>query len=227
MSTDLVSIRRRLAIRATRTQAAVAVIFLTLGFLLVLAIRDEDSAAPLASARTEDLVTILDDLATRRSTLEAEARRLEVARERLVAGSQGQALVEAQRRANALEVLAGTTEVVGRGIRVELGGGGIRASSVLDAVQELRDAGAEAISINGLRVVASTWFADDPDGIQVSGSVTAPPLVILAIGDAQTMTTALRIPGGVAETVRAADGTITIDSVEELVIPPVAVPPAG
>jgi len=219
MSTDLTTIRRRLALRATRTQAVIAVIFMVLGFLIVIAIRDQDETVPLASARSEDLVTILDDLTTRRGSLEAEARRLEVARERLVSGSEGQALIEAQRRANALEVLAGTTEVSGAGIRVAINGDGVDASTLLDAVQELRDAGAEAIAINGLRVVANTWFADSPSGISVSGESTGAPVVVLAIGDPQTMTTALRIPGGVAESVRAAGGTIRIEPADEVVIP--------
>jgi uncharacterized protein YlxW (UPF0749 family) len=228
MTTNRTSIRRRLALRATRTQAVVAIIFIALGFLLVLAIRDEDDEVPLGSARTEDLVTILDDLTTRRGTLEAEVRRLEVARERLVAGSEGQALLEAQRRANALEVLAGTTEVTGQGIEVRIDAdAGVRADTVLDAIQELRDAGAEAMAVNGLRVVVSTWFSDGPAGVLVSGAPVPAPITIAAIGDPQTMTTALRIPGGVAESVRAADGTIRIEPVDEMVIPPVAVTPAG
>jgi uncharacterized protein YlxW (UPF0749 family) len=228
MSTSATTIRRRLALRATRTQAVVAIIFVALGFLLVLAIRDEDEVVPLGSARTEDLVTILDDLTTRRGTLEAEVRRLEVARERLVAGSEGQAIVEAQRRANALEVLAGTTQVAGEGIEVRIDADtGVRADTVLDAVQELRDAGAEAIAVNGLRVVVNTWFADSDAGVVISGTPVTAPITIAAIGDPQTMTTALRIPGGVAESVRAADGTIRIEPADEVVVPPVAVTPAG
>lgn len=228
MSTSATTIRRRLALRATRTQTVVAIIFVALGFLLVLAIRDEDEVVPLGSARTEDLVTILDDLTTRRGTLEAEVRRLEVARERLVAGSEGQAIVEAQRRANALEVLAGTTQVAGEGIEVRIDADtGVRADTVLDAVQELRDAGAEAIAVNGLRVVVNTWFADSDAGVVISGTPVTAPITIAAIGDPQTMTTALRIPGGVAESVRAADGTIRIEPADEVVVPPVAVTPAG
>lgn len=215
-----IPIRRRLALRATRTQAVIGVVFVVLGFLLVLALRDDDQGAPLQSARTEDLVTILDDVTARRQALEAEARRLEVAKEQLTAGSQGQALLEAERRANALEILAGTTEVTGPGIEVRLDGiDAVTAATILDAVQELRDAGAEAISVGGQRVIASTWFADQREGIVVSGVPIAVPVTVLAIGAPDTMGTALQIPGGVAQTVRAAGGSIEISTSEDLRVP--------
>lgn len=219
-----VPLRTRLALRATKTQAIVAIIFVVLGFLLVLALREPDEADPLANARTEELVSVLDDVTARRAALEEQVRRLEVAQERLLAGSEGEALAEAERRANALEVLAGTTEVVGRGLRITITGvDAATAATALDAVQELRDSGAEAISVGGQRAVASTWFAPARGGVEVSGVVVPTPLIIEAIGDPDTMSTALQIPGGVAESVRASDGEIDLESVDAITIPAVEV----
>ena len=45
-------------------------------------------------------------------------------------------------------------------------------------MQELRDAGAEAIEINGIRVVVDTWFADARDAISVSGTQVTQPFEI-------------------------------------------------
>ena len=73
----------------------------------------------------------------------------------------------------------------------------VRSAQVLDLVQELRDAGAEAIQIGSVRVVASTWFADAAGGVSVDGTALRPPYTVLAIGESQTMATALEIPGGV------------------------------
>ncbi len=54
----------------------------------------------------------------------------------------------------------------------------IDAPSLLDAVQELRDAGAEAIVINGVaRVVAQTYFLDDDDAIRVGGLEVKRPFI--------------------------------------------------
>jgi uncharacterized protein YlxW (UPF0749 family) len=80
---------------------------------------------------------------------------------------------------------------------------------LLGAVQELRDAGAEAIQVSGsggaVRVVASTWFADaggDAEGgVIIDGTTLGAPLTIEAIGDPDTLATATRFPGGVVQTV--------------------------
>ena len=52
----------------------------------------------------------------------------------------------------------------------------VDAPIILDTVQELRDAGAEAIQINDVRVVANTWFADTDGGLSVSGTTVEPAL---------------------------------------------------
>jgi uncharacterized protein YlxW (UPF0749 family) len=79
-------------------------------------------------------------------------------------------------------------------------------------VQELRDAGAEAIQIGQVRVVASTWFDNAPDGrgIVVSGVRLVAPYRIVVVGESTTLSTALEIPGGVADTVRTAGGRIAV-----------------
>ena len=77
-------------------------------------------------------------------------------------------------------------------------------------MQELRDAGAEAIQIGDVRVVAGTWFADTDRGASVStASSVRPPYVIKAIGDANTLAGAMEIPGGVSATVRGPVATPT------------------
>ena len=89
------------------------------------------------------------------------------------------------------------------------------AATVLDTVEELRDAGAEAIQIGTVRVVASTSFVDgtgsSPAGIAIDGTLLHAPYVVLAIGDPQTLQAALNIPGGVLETLQGqgADGNVT------------------
>lgn len=204
---------RALAPRATRTQAIIGALFVLLGFLLVAAVRGNTEETFLAVARSEDLVRVLDDLSARQARLEAEARRLEVARDRLEAGSSGQALAEIQRRADGLAILAGTVPATGPGVVVTLrdpDAGAVDGALLLDTVQELRDAGAEAIQIGDQRVIVSTWFGEERGAVVVSGVPVTLPLEIRAIGDPDTMSTALQIPGGIADTVRTAGGSIDI-----------------
>jgi len=205
---------RAIAPRATRRQAVIAVLFVALGFATVAAARGTTSSGLLLTAREDEVVRVLDDLTERQTRLEIEQRALEVARDRLISGSEEQRLAVAQARADALAILAGTVPATGPGITISIADpdGVIAASVLLDTVQELRDAGAEALQIGSVRVVASTWFDDAPDGVGlvVSGTRLSPPYRILAIGDAATLATALEIPGGVADTVRTAGGRILV-----------------
>jgi uncharacterized protein YlxW (UPF0749 family) len=80
---------------------------------------------------------------------------------------------------------------------------------VLDAVQELRDAGAEALQIGDQRVIVSTWFADPSGakaGVSVNGVDVVAPYEIRAIGDPRTLSAALQIPGGVVDSLRTLGG---------------------
>jgi uncharacterized protein YlxW (UPF0749 family) len=115
-------------------------LFVVLGFTLTAAIADNESESVLANARQSDLVSLLDDLAQREARLEAENSRLESARETLLGGDEYSALNEAKRRADALGVLAGSETIVGTGIEVSISGN-LTASTLIDAIQELRDAG--------------------------------------------------------------------------------------
>ncbi|CAB4902813.1 unannotated protein [freshwater metagenome] len=215
------SLWHRLALRPTRTQALIGLLFVALGVLGVMAIRGQSQGSPLQGARNEDLVQVLDDLTSRRDRLEVEARRLEVAQERILAGSDGQALVEAQRRVSGLEILSGVTPVSGAGVTLTIAAGqrGLAAALVLNMIQELRDAGAEAIAVGGVRMVASSWVGDDGDAISISGTKVSLPLIVIAVGEPQTIATALQIPGGIAETIRAGGGSITIDRKDSVQVP--------
>jgi uncharacterized protein YlxW (UPF0749 family) len=212
--------------RARRISAAGAVIGLLLGllgFALVVQLRSNASDPGLATARPEDLVRILSDLDARQERLRQEISQLEDSQRQLVSGAQGReaALQEARRRADELGILAGTLPAQGPGLEVRFapGGDGIPSSTVLDAVEELRGAGGEAMQITGegspaVRVVASTYFSDARDGLVVDGAHLAAPYTLLVIGDPQTMQTALNIPGGVVDTVRQRGGNVIVQESE-------------
>jgi uncharacterized protein YlxW (UPF0749 family) len=83
-------------------------------------------------------------------------------------------------------------------------------------VQELRGAGAEAITVAGaggqtVRIGVSSYFAEAGKDIDVDGTRLAGPYVITAIGDPPTLDKAMRIPGGVAAVVRQDGCTITLE----------------
>jgi len=192
-------------------------LFALLGWLLVAGAVAQDSDEALVNARPDELVQILDSLDAENDRLEQERRRLAAEIESLTSGSDAAALEQARRRKESLEVLAGTTVVRGPGVRIVIrdADGGVDAPMVLDAVQELRDAGAESIEVAERRVVVDTWFADSPaadtPGIQVSGDLRSSPYTVLAVGDPETLSTAMEIPGGIADTVRTAGAEFVME----------------
>lgn len=191
--------------RATRAQTVIAGLFVLLGFGLALTVRSNAATDGLSTARESDLIRILDDLTARNDRLAAEQRDLQSTRDQLAGGSAGTdaALDQARAQAQTLGILAGTLPATGTGLilRIDDRQQKVDAAALLDAVEELRDAGAEAMQINSVRVVASTALVDQGTGgtIAVDGVQITAPFEILAIGDARTMSTALKIPGGVQE----------------------------
>ncbi|HKS99371.1 MAG TPA: DUF881 domain-containing protein [Rugosimonospora sp.] len=206
--------------RVSVAGAVIGALLGLLGFALVVQLRSNASDPQLASARTEDLVRILSDLDSRKDRLSQEIASLETTQQQLAAGSEGRsaALAEATRRAQELGILAGTLPAQGPGMTVRFipGNQPLKAWLILDAVEELRGAGAEAMQISGssggpVRIVASTYFTDSGTGLAVDGQAMAPPYAVTVIGDPQTMQPALNIAGGVADTVHQANGTVSVE----------------
>jgi uncharacterized protein YlxW (UPF0749 family) len=56
-----------------------------------------------------------------------------------------------------------------------------------DALNNLRNAGAEAIALNGYRIVGSTPVVSRGNILMVAGHVVGTPLVLLVIGDAEQL----------------------------------------
>ncbi len=219
---------RRAALHPSRPHLVIGVLFAILGLLVTVAVTRTGVDDRWRTARTEDLVQILDDLTGRQERLDTEFTRLAGVERELRAGSTDEAAAEAQRRLAVLEVLTGTTPVIGPGISVLITDpdGRVDAATVLDAVQELRDAGAEAIQVGPARVVVDTWFGDSPQGVVADGQPVGAPIRIVAIGDPDTMATALSIPGGVADAVRTRGGDFSVSAAPEVSIS-VTVPEAG
>ncbi|PPK92180.1 uncharacterized protein YlxW (UPF0749 family) [Kineococcus xinjiangensis] len=206
--------------RATRGQVLAGVLSALLGFAVVAQVR-QTQAQGLEELSESELVRILSDTSDRSERLEEEARRLERTRSELTAGGDGAeaAARAARQRLVTYSLLAGTVAAQGPGIvlRIEDAAGTVRAGTLLDAVQELRDAGAEALQLGPVRVVASTALADAPGGgVLVDGQQLRPPYELTAVGDPDTLAPALDIPGGVLEGVRSRGGTATVTPSERV-----------
>ena len=209
-----------------------AVLLALLGFGLAMSVHTSRSASKLAITRPDDLVRILDDLDARQSVLRSQIAQLQDERSRLSgSGSGAAALAEARKRTEDLGILAGTIAAQGPGIELTVSDPqrSVDAEVLVDAVEELRDAGAETLEVAGVRMGATSWIEDTSSGLSVNGHEVSPPYLIRAIGDPQTMEKALQIPGGVVDTVDSRDGanasikTVANEQIRSLL----ALPPTG
>ena len=141
--------------RVTRGAFAAALLCGLLGFAAVVQVRANQDAG-LSGLRQSELIGILDDVSERSARLQDEAEDLERTRLELTTGQdRGRAAVqEARERAETLGILAGTLPAQGPGIELTIPDetGLVEADVLLDAVQELRDAGAEAVQVGDARV---------------------------------------------------------------------------
>lgn len=209
--------------RPRRTMTLLAgLLALLLGVGLVAATRPSAEETDFDSARESDLVQLLDDLDQRASRLEQQRQELLAAEARLTSQDDAARLAEVRRRLEALEALAGTVPVTGPGVTLTIADPErrVEGTTLLTTVNELRDAGAQAMSIGDVRIVADTWFGEGerPGSVVVSGTTLTPPYVLLAVGDPQTLATAMRIPGGVEDAVRAAGGTSTVVESQDVTV---------
>ena len=201
----------------TRSHLLVALLCALLGFAIVVQVRQTRSDE-FALLRQDDLVRLLDEITIRNDQLESEQAQLTLDRNDLRSGADAQAVAE--RNAEVQGILAGTVPVEGPGVEllVREQGRVVPASAWVNLVEELRNAGAEAIEIDGVRVGASTWFSDVDGGVVVDGVALTSPITVLAIGDPQTIDVALQIPGGALATLRTNDALTTLDSRERVEI---------
>ena len=207
------SLARGLRPRASRGQVLAGVLCALLGFAVVAQVR-QTRVEGLSNLRQSDLVRILDDSTQRYEQLQREAATLEQTRQQLLSGSDKQkaALQAATQRAATQGILSGRLPAHGTGIEITLvqQSGRIPATDMLNILEELRNAGAEAVQLNNQRLTASSYFTDSSSGVVVDGVAIQAPYTWIAIGDPDTMAPALEIPGGAMATVRHDGGRDTI-----------------
>jgi len=200
----------------------IGVLCTLLGFALAVQLRTVDSDQGLTGARQEDLVRILADVQSRQDRLRSEISEQQDLLEQLGSGedSAAAAVEEARRQAEALAILNGTIAAEGPGLTITIRDpdSDVDSAILLDAVQELRGAGAETMQVAGVRIGVSTALVGGAGEIRIDGVAVEAPYVIIAIGDSQTLSVAMQIPGGVEDKVIQAGGSIDVVSADQVVV---------
>lgn len=216
-------------LRPSRGQVVVAVLLAVLGYAAVTQVRFTNVDNTFAGYREQDLIDVLNGLAVTTQRAESEIARLQRTRDDLLSstGSRDAALAQAQHDAATLAIMAGQVPVTGPGIRITITeqDGTVDVDSMVDLVQELRTAGAEAIQFNGqVRATASTAFDDVVGGVLVDGHQITSPYVVDVIGDPGTLSGAVGFPKGPGDQFEDDGATVTVDELASLDIESVVKP---
>lgn len=221
--------RNRLRSRGAGALVVVAVAAVV-GFLLIGQVEGpQRPATPLAAETEGDLARILAGLNSEADALQAEIADLKVQLNDLRRASESdaaaaQAVIDQLR---SLQVLSGTVPVAGPGVAVTVHdpNGVVTFDALIDVVQELRDAGAEAVEVNGRRVGVASSFSERSGAIVLDGAALIPPYRIEAIGQPATLEGGLKIPGGAVDSMRALKGVrIQVERQARLTLPALAEP---
>lgn len=95
----------------------------------------------------------------------------------------------------------------------------IHDEDMLRIVNELRAAGAEAISINDQRLIGTSEIRCSGPTVTVNGKIFAPPFMIKAIGDTKTLHSALTMRGGVVESLKYWGIEVKIQDEDHVIVP--------
>ena len=177
-----------------------ALVALFLGLLAVTQVRAQDVYTRSLQLETpSSLTTLIANLAERNNGLRDEIfdlrLRTESAREDAASGRGS--LTEAQRQLMQLQVFAARTAVKGQGITVRIDGS-FDDKALSDLVNELRNAGAEAIALNTVRVGPRSWFGMTADRVlTVDAAAIRGPWTVSAVGSPEVMYVAMTRTGGI------------------------------
>ena len=224
----------RVFLKPGRGQLVVGAVLCLAALLIVWTLRSQASQPDYSNLRRTDLIQLLDNLSAETRRLESEVRELTTTREGLVSGAAGAKAAddETRHRIEQMRIVAGTVPATGPGIRITIQDpqGAMSPELLLDALEELRDAGSEVIEFNdAIRVVASTWIDRDPEGrIVVDGIPLTTPIVIEAIGDPATLEAGARFRGGLVSEVEGSrvQGQVEIKQMTEISVDSVVSPRA-
>ncbi len=184
-------------------------------------LKDYEVALNSVRAEKEDALEELASLQERLTTIEREAAAEDAVIEGLLSDTEK------------YKLLTGAMDVHGPGIEITIKDPVItdeyqddfsvityHYEELLNLVNKLKEAGAEAISINEHRLVQTSEISLAGKNININGSATAPPYHVKAIGNPTTMENALSIRGGIVETLKKNYNlTVELSKKEDLIVP--------
>jgi uncharacterized protein YlxW (UPF0749 family) len=183
---------------ARMAQLSLFAVALLIGALLVGQLRSQARPIELASLSAQELSTLIEALSTRNTELsDGLADLREQIREYERAATEGQSnLAIGEEALIEVRAFGGLAPVDGQGIVIETEGS-FDPVAVNDIVQELRNAGADAIAIDDIRLTARSVAVLGTTAIEIDDVEIGRAFTITAIGSPDGLRAAMERPGGI------------------------------
>jgi uncharacterized protein YlxW (UPF0749 family) len=205
-------------------QVSLFVVALIIGLLLVGQLRSQARPIELSSLSAQELSALIDQVSSRNTELSEGLDELNTQiRDYERASVEGQSdIVISEEALLGIDAFGGLVGVEGQGIRI-MAEGSFDPIAVNDLIHELRNAGAEAIAIDDIRITAQSVAVLGTSAIEVDGVPIGPSFEIRAIGSPDGLQAAVERPGGIVSLYeQSIDARFAVTQVDTLEVPPTA-----
>ena len=195
-----------------RNQLTIAAVAFVLGLLVIVQLRTQQSGAAFAGLSSQDLTVLVANLNARNDQLRREAANLQRELSTLSTNAErGDASIDELRAdLRRVRLYAGLDPATGQGVIVIIRGP-VDGAAVEDLLNELRNAGAEALAIDGVRVVPGLLVTGAAGAATIDGRPTDDPIELAAIGAPDKLTGSLTRVGGIIAQLAATHPEVVVE----------------
>ncbi len=193
-----------------------------IGLLLVGQLRSQARPIELSNLSAQELAELIETLNASNVELNDGLDELRAQiRDYESAAVQGQSdITISQEVLLGISALGGLAGVEGQGIRITAEGS-FDPIAVNDLIHELRNAGAEAIAVDEIRITSRSVAVLGTSAIEIDGVPIGPSFEISAIGSPDGLQAAIERPGGILSLYeQSIDARFSVSQVDRLVLPP-------
>ena len=190
-----------------RKNSLLIIVMIIFGYILVQQLHVGGRIEQVVDPTKSNVISIeVAELIKSNKKLQQELRTLQDQKESLSASSTSTSKTDASlgEQVKELKILTGETKVTGQGVEI-LFDKSLQITQLVDLVNALRNIGAEAISINGVRIIGSTY---------ILSALGSSPITILAIGNKDVLHDSLLRRGGIMEQIGSDGQASTKDSID-------------
>jgi uncharacterized protein YlxW (UPF0749 family) len=208
-------------LRGIGAQASLFVVALLIGVLGVGQLNSQSRPSEISSLSAQEVSTLIETLTARNRELRTGLADI---REQLrvyeVSGPQGESALQVSREdLRRITAFGGLAAVDGQGIVMEVDGD-LDAIALNDLINELRNAGAEAIAVDKVRITARSVATQGPRSLEIDGVDVGRSFTLRAIGSPDGLLSAMQRPGGIISQLKLfISATILISQAEAIKLP--------